>query len=92
MHHTAIALVMQAVIGVTIGNWLAGGVFGAGFYIGREITAAEYRWIERFGMGRRTSMPWWGGFDPRVWNCKSTLDWLLPVIAVTVVYRVMKGM
>lgn len=53
----------------------------AAFYVGREHTQAEYRWIDAYGGGRRDAMPWWGGFDPRVWNCKSLLDWLLPVCA-----------
>ena len=51
------------------------------FYLGREHAQAEYRWIDAYGNGHRENMPWWGGFDPRVWNCKSLLDWLLPVCA-----------
>lgn len=51
----------------------------AAFYIGREHAQAEYRWIDAYGNGHRDNMPWWGGFDPRVWDRKSLLDWLLPV-------------
>lgn len=32
--------------------------------------------------GSRASLPWWGGFDPRVWNLHSLLGWLLPVAVV----------
>lgn len=51
------------------------------FYIGREITQAEYRWISSFGEGRRANMPWWGGLDLRVWNLKSATDALGPIFA-----------
>lgn len=51
----------------------------AAFYTGREHAQAEYRWIDAYGNGHRDNMPWWGGFDPRVWDRKSLLDWLLPV-------------
>lgn len=54
------------------------------FYIGREHAQAEYRWIDACGDGRRENMPWWGGCDPRVWNRKSLLDWLLPAVVVLV--------
>ena len=48
----------------------------------REITQAEYRWIEHFGHGLRANMPWWGGLDPQVWqHADPWLDWLVPLIA-----------
>lgn len=52
------------------------------YWISREVTQAEYRWIERLGTGKRASMPWWGGYDPRAWTFKSAvMDMLLPVMA-----------
>lgn len=60
----------------------------SGFYAGREITQAEYRWISKFGEGRRDNMPWWGGFDPQVWNIKSFGDVLGPVIAALLVWTI----
>ena len=57
--------------------WLA----MAALWTGREWTQAEYRWIESLGDGTRASMPWWGGFDPRVWDFKSfTMDMILPAL------------
>lgn len=83
--HILIALTLQAACGLTTGDWLAGGLFAAGIFVGREHAQAEYRWIETYGKRKRANMPWWGGFDPRVWNRKSMLDWLAPLAAVTIV-------
>lgn len=82
MIHAIIALLLQAVIGYTTGNWWLGAA-SALFYMGREHAQAEYRWIEHYGAGRRANMPWWGGFDPKVWNLKSLTDWLAPLSATT---------
>lgn len=79
MIHAIIALGLQAAIGIAFGNWWLGAAFAL-FYIGREHAQAEYRWIEHYGSGKRANMPWWGGFDPKVWNAKSLCDWVLPVI------------
>lgn len=54
----------------------------AALWAGREIAQAEYRWIAAFGQGKRANMPWWGGFDPRVWSRDAFLvDLLLPAAA-----------
>lgn len=58
------------------------------FYLGREHTQAEYRWIAQFVAGKRANMPWWGGFSWRAWNLPSLLDWFVPVLACAVVYFV----
>lgn len=65
-----------------------GGAIGCIWFIAREHTQAEYRWIAQLGAGRRANMPWWGGFDRRAWNLPSLLDWFVPVLACTVVYFV----
>ena len=49
------------------------------FYIGREVTQAEYRYIAKYGNGKRANMPWYGGFIPKAWDTKSMLDWLVPL-------------
>lgn len=85
--HPIAALAIQAAIGLATGNWWIGAAFGAALFIGREHAQAEYRWIAAYTPdGRRASMPWWGGFDPRVWGKLDALaDWLIPVAAVTAV-------
>lgn len=82
MIHAALALLVQAAIGLLTGNWWAGAAFGVGLYIGREHAQAEYRWIERYGFGVRANMPWHGGFQGRVWTIKSVVDAIAPAAAV----------
>lgn len=86
MSHALFALLLQVVIGLVTGGWWAGAALGVGLFVGREHACAEYRWIEQFGLGKRANMPWWGGFDPKVWpKADQWLDWILPTIAVIVV-------
>ena len=61
-------------------------VAGAVWWIAREHTQAEYRWISRYGNGHRTSMPWWGGFDIRVWDVGSALDLAVPLVTSYVTF------
>lgn len=74
----------------TVGAWATGGepaiggVLWAGYFIGREIAQAEYRWIEAFGGGLRANMGWFDRFNPKVWKTTDVLDWALP-LAVAVV-------
>lgn len=80
--HALWALAIQIVIGLATRNWWAGAALASGYFIGRELTQAEYRWIEHFGEGLRANMPWWGAFDPRVWTKADQLaDWIGPVAA-----------
>lgn len=84
--HAAIAVSLQCGLGFVFGMWGAGGAIGCIWFIAREHTQAEYRWIAQFGAGKRANMPWWGGFDWRAWNLPSLLDWFVPVLACAVVY------
>jgi hypothetical protein len=83
--HALISVLVQVAVGLLSGDWVIGGVVLAAFYVGRELTQAEYRWIEQYGWGLRSNMPWWGAFDRRVWGVKSVLDFVLPALAVAVV-------
>jgi hypothetical protein len=85
VEHALVALVIQALIGITIGRWWVGAALTSGYFIGREVAQAEYRWIEQFGRGLRANMPWDAVFDPRVWQtADQTADWLGPVLATLV--------
>ncbi|MBO9580336.1 MAG: hypothetical protein J7498_05545 [Sphingobium sp.] len=77
--HPFIALGAQFSLFGLFGNWWLG-VIASAFFFGREITQAEYRWIAAYGSGLRANMPWWGAFDPRVWNLHSLTDCLLPLL------------
>ncbi|MDP3549414.1 MAG: hypothetical protein Q8R81_03350 [Novosphingobium sp.] len=81
IEHALVALVIQAIVGLTTRNWWAGAALACGYFIGREVSQAEYRWIEQFGQGLRANMPWWGVFDARVWdNADRWADWIGPIL------------
>lgn len=88
LYHAIAAVALQCAIGLMFGDWFTGGVLGCLWFIAREHTQAEYRWIAQLGNGKRASMPWWGGFDLRVWNTASILDWLVPVTACLAAYLI----
>lgn len=86
IEHAVVAVAIQAAIGMSTGRWWAGGALASGYFIGREVAQAEYRWIEQFGTGLRADMPWHAVFDPRVWQtADQTADWLGPFLATTVI-------
>lgn len=77
--HIVLAVLIQLVVRFISGSWGAGAAAACAWFISRELTQAEYRWIEQFGEGMRSNMPWWGGFDMRVWpKADQWLDWILP--------------
>lgn len=79
--HALAAALIQILIGLLTGKWWAGGALPTGYFIGREMAQAEYRWIEQLGTGLRADMPWNAAFDPRVWRtADQTADWLGPLI------------
>lgn len=67
IEHALAALAIQLLIGLATRNWWAGAALASGYFMGRELAQAEYRWIEQFGQGLRANLPWWGVFDLRVW-------------------------
>jgi len=84
--HALIAVLLQIALGLLLSNWIIGGLLACTWWIAREHTQAEYRWIEKYGQGKRANMPEWAGFDYGVWNIPSLLDFIAPVIACTVTY------
>lgn len=90
--HAAVSVAVQIAVGLLSGDWLAGGIAACIWWVAREHTQAEYRWIERFGWDHETegylrrNLPWWGGFDHRVWDKGSLLDFTAPMAACTAVY------
>ncbi|HBD2884057.1 TPA: hypothetical protein JLE62_005182, partial [Escherichia coli] len=47
--HALCAVAAQVLVGLFTGNWAYGAIAGCTFFIAREHTQAEYRWIEMFG-------------------------------------------
>ena len=58
------------------------------FYVGREFTQAEYRYIEWYCSRKRANMPWYAPFTLKAWRekdskklyWKSILDWFIPAV------------
>ena len=50
--HALCAVAAQILVGLFTGNWAYGAIAGCTFFIAREHTQAEYRWIEMFGRKR----------------------------------------
>ena len=65
------------------------------WYMGREFTQAEYRYIAGYCGNKRANMPWYAGFLPNAWNMKSVFDFFLPllvsVLFIVIQYLVLKG-
>lgn len=86
IEHVIVALTIQAIIGLTTRNWWAGAALPSGYFLGREIAQAEYRWIEQFGEGLRANLPWWGALDSQVWvKPDQVADWLGPILLTSAV-------
>lgn len=59
-----------------------------GFYVGRELAQAEYRYIHEYCGGKRANMPWYAPFTPKAWTLKSMVDWIGPLAVVAVYFEV----
>jgi hypothetical protein len=86
IQHIILALLIQLSLATTLRSWPAGTAAACAWAISREVTQAEYRWIEHHGAGLRANMPWWGGLDLRVWQYPDPwLDWIVPCAVVLVI-------
>ena len=84
MFHSLVTFIFCAALG-----WLDPGFcfIPAGFYFGREIAQAEYRYIQAHG-GKRADCPWYCGFLGDAWTEKGMSDWYLPAIVSILCYVV----
>jgi len=71
IEHGLIAIAVQVVFGLWIGDWIAGAALACTWFIAREHTQAEYRWITKFGGGKRANLTVMGWADNRVWDTHS---------------------
>jgi hypothetical protein len=84
--HIILAILILVPIAVLARSWVAGAAAASAWSLSREITQAEYRWIEHYGSGLRANMPWWGGLDPGVWQkVDPWLDWVVPVVVTVLI-------
>lgn len=86
MHHADIALAIQLAIWLVTGDLLLGAVAASMYFIGREVAQAEERCIGLFYNSKRANAPIWCGFEPRAWNKKGLLDWIVPTLVCFIIY------
>ncbi len=90
--HLALAIGLQLLVVGATRSWWGGAFAAAAWALSRELTQAEYRWIEHHGGGLRANMPWWGGFDPIVWQkVDPWLDWLVPTVFGVIIALIATG-
>lgn len=90
--HCLVALMTQLGGRALTQSWWAGAFAASAWALSREITQAEYRWIEAYGGGLRANMPWWGSLDARVWNkVDPWADWLAPTALVLAIASAKQG-
>ena len=78
--HLFVALVIQAIPGILLGNWLIGAVFASGIYFGREHAQREYVIDNPCRLVGYEALDFWR------WDRDSLLDLLFPVAGVLVVW------
>ena len=89
IEHSLYAIAIQLVLYFVFSqSLLVGALVASAFFIARELTQAEYRYIDEFLYGRRENgMRWWYALNPFVWSKESFVyDLLFPCIAVFSVY------
>jgi len=86
IEHALIAVAVQVAFGLWLGDWIAGAALACTWYIAREHTQAEYRYISRYGGGKRARLTALGWADKRIWNIGSVLDFAVPVATCLCVY------
>lgn len=86
--HAAISLVIQALVGLLTGNWWLGGLVACTWWVAREHTQAEYRYLKHASL-KRSDVKW---LELRVlvtksaWSKDSVLDFVIPAVAATSAY------
>ena len=73
---TAIVVSIACIFGVGLYALL----LMAGFWLGREHSQAEYRFMSKFHLNRE-NLGFFDGFNPLAWNCDSFVnDLVLPIL------------
>ena len=79
MIHSLITIAVCVVIALSgLPYWMC--MMPAVWYMGREYSQAEYRYIEAYCYRKRENMPWYAPFLACSWTVKGMLDWILPLL------------
>lgn len=82
MIHGFISFVSALILGI-LSPWCC--FLPAAFYLGREHSQAEYRYMSAHHTKRENS-PWYCGWLPESWNQKAILDAVLPFLMGLLVF------
>lgn len=77
--HAGYAVIMQVIVMLLTGSWLAGTTFAIAFFIGREHAQRQ----DQLGYTFKTTFQ---AFDIRQWSLDAQLDLLFPVTVVLITY------
>jgi len=81
LSHTAVALFFQILVFLITGNPWYGVIFAFCVYGSREVTQAEYKYIQKYCDNSRAKMPEYAGFLINQWSTDAVLDFVCPAIA-----------
>lgn len=76
IEHLLVALILQAIPGAFFGDWITGGVFAVGIFLGREHAQREYK------IGDPSKLVGYEALDFWRWSRDAQIDLLLPVAGV----------
>lgn len=85
--HAAIALILQAIVGLLTGDWLAGALLCVGVFLGREHAQREYA-IKKPGV----ALVGYEALDFWRWNIDEILDLVFPIVAVIAAYLIVRAL
>ena len=89
--HIFICIALQGIGYALTKDLFIGAIAGVFFFVGREISQAEYRYIGALPSKLRKDMPVFGGLIPKYWTFKSFIaDLTIPSVIVLVIAFLLK--
>jgi hypothetical protein len=83
IEHTVVALLLQIAYGLVFHDWLTGGIFAIGLFLGREHAQREYK------IGDPSKLYGYEALDYWRWSTDAKLDLACPTLAVILLYSFM---
>lgn len=80
--HLMVALILQAIPGFLMGDWLVGAVFATGIFLGREHAQREYK------LGDPSKLIGYEALDFWNWSRDALLDLIIPIAGVLFVWGI----
>jgi hypothetical protein len=81
LERAAMSLIIT-LLGYELGCIYAGAVGAIFLFIGIELTHASYRWVGVYTRGSKINTPWYGPFSRSIWDNRSILNVVIPIVIV----------